>query len=137
VLYPFPTGTRAVAVKAYRAPYADPIRVRAGDAVAVDAATSASTDVVGWLWCRGPDGREGWTPETWLDRSTEPPRLVRDYDAIELNVVPGDEVALLFAESGFVRCRLGERVGWLPDGVLRLVVDGGEPADPCNAMAGR
>ena len=59
-------GSSARVVKAYRRPYEDPVSVRAGDAVTVDQQRSKETDVLGWLWVRGPDGREGWAPEAWL-----------------------------------------------------------------------
>ena len=120
MLVRFPPGSAAVVVRAHAAPYADPISVRAGEAVQPDPARSAETDILGWLWCRAADRREGWVPEAWLDADS---RLLRDFDAIELSVEPGERVAIELAESGFVLCRKpdGGR-GWLPDGVLRLDV---------------
>ncbi len=123
MLYVYPEGTAARVVQRYRAPYPDPIAVRTGDPVTVD--PSCTTDVVGWVWCIGPDGRSGWTPVAWIDRSRTPWRMRRDFDAAELTVEAGDGVRPLFAESGFVWCAHAGQEGWLPDGVLQLLPPGG------------
>ncbi len=123
MLYRYPEGTTACVVERYDAPYPDPIRVRAGDVVVADPART--TDVVGWIWCAGPDGRSGWTPTAWIDRDETPWRMRRDFDARELDVEAGDRVQPIFAESGFVWCAQEGREGWLPDGVLALISPGG------------
>lgn len=121
MLYSFPPGTTAVAVADYERPYPDPIVVRAGDLVLLDAERTRQTDFMGWTWCRGPDGREGWVPNGWIIRDAEGWRMRRDFSALELSVRKGDRVTLDFSESGFVfgRHATGE-AGWLPDAVLRL-----------------
>jgi hypothetical protein len=101
-------------------PYVDPIVVEIGDVVTVDPERTATTDVVGWLWCIGPDGRAGWTPEAWIDTGSEPWRMRQSFDAHELTVAEGERARLHHAESGFVWCTHGDRAGWLPDGILRL-----------------
>lgn len=79
------------------------------------------TDYVGWLWCRSEAGQEGWVPESWLSRDGDAFRLIRDFDAIELTVAPGDVVKLHYSDSGFcwVTAPSGE-TGWVPDAVLAL-----------------
>ena len=90
-----------------------------------------TTDIEGWVWAEDPEGRGGWVPLAWLDRSTAPWRLTRDFDALELTVAEGEVVALHYAESGFVLVtkaagdgpgqtggETGGETGWLPDGVL-------------------
>jgi hypothetical protein len=125
MFYEFPPGTRVVCRHRYQHPYDDPIAVRTGEPVQVDEAKSAETDYLGWLWCRGPDGREGWTPDAWLDRGEEGLRINRDFDAMELDAEPGDRFVALYSESGFVFVENAQgRKGWLPDSVLTL--DGSE-----------
>jgi hypothetical protein len=117
-------GRTAIAVEDYDRPYADPIAVRAGDCVTPDFARK--TDLVGWIWCRGDDGREGWTPAQWIDRSRKPWRMLRDFNALELTLRKGDRLALMYVESGFVMTRAADgREGWAPQGALRLIDEGG------------
>ncbi|MBK1658432.1 SH3 domain-containing protein [Paracraurococcus ruber] len=121
MLYVFPAGTRAVAVRAYRRPYDDPIAVAAGDAVQPDPLRSPGTDLLGWIWCRAADGREGWVPEAWLEPRDGQLRLRRAFSALELGMEPGEVVELRFSESGFVFCRKADGTeGWVPDAVLAL-----------------
>ena len=121
MFYTFPDGTTAVAVADYDRPYPDPIAVRAGDPVLPDAERSQETDFLGWIWCRGPDGREGWVPNGWVVQEAGGWRMRRDFSALELSVRTGDRISLDFSESGFVfgRSAAGE-AGWLPDAVLQL-----------------
>ena len=122
MLYSFPQGMMAVAVIDYDRPYSDPIVVRAGDLVVPDDEKTQRTDFMGWTWCRGPDGREGWVPDGWVIREAEGWRMRRDFSALELSVRKGDRFSLDFSESGFVfgRNDAGEG-GWLPDAVLTLL----------------
>lgn len=121
MLYHFPPGLLACVSRAYARPYDDPINARAGEPVDIDPDRSAQTDLFGWVWCRAPDGREGWTPEAWLQGAGNRRTLQRDFDAIELTVAVGDRVLPLFSESGFIWCRTDDgRQGWLPDAFITL-----------------
>ena len=121
MLFQFPPDTIVIGRMRYERPYEDPISVRAGDAVRLDEEESRSTDIVGWVWCSGPDGREGWTPQAWLERRGDGWVIRRDFSALELNVEPGDRFRARFGESGFlfVENARGEE-GWVPDGVVEL-----------------
>lgn len=90
---------RAVVTRAYRRPYRDPIRVRAGETVVPDFART--THLPGWVWCTDPRGRGGWTPRAWLERENAHWRITRAFDAVELTVEPGQRIALHFAHAGF------------------------------------
>jgi hypothetical protein len=124
MLYVFPPGTRVVALRRYERPYSDPIHVVTGEFVEIDRKQSASTDLFGWLWCCGPDGRKGWTPEAWLEQDGDRARIMRDFSALELNVEKGERLIALFSESGFIFARRsnGEE-GWVPDGLIDLERD--------------
>lgn len=119
--YQYPPDTVVIGRIRYERPYEDPIAVRAGDAVLLDEAETRSTDIVGWVWCRGPDGREGWTPQAWLERRGDAWRVRRAFSALELSVEPGDRFVVHFSESGFlfVENPRGEK-GWVPDGAVEL-----------------
>lgn len=121
MLYHYPAGTHALVVDEYAAPYPDPISVREGDVVLPDAERTQETDFIGWTWCRGPDGREGWVPNSWIRYGPDGWTMTRDFSAAELSVRKGERVGIEFSESGFVFARTSDgRVGWLPDAVLRL-----------------
>ena len=124
MFFRFPKDTVVVARIRYERTHDDPISVRAGDAVRLDAEKSGEADIVGWVWCTGPDGREGWTPEAWLDSRGGHWVIRRDYSALELTVDPGDRFRAHFGESGFlfVETAHGE-TGWVPDGAVTLAVD--------------
>jgi len=118
-------GRIAVAIEDYQRPYDDPIAVKAGDIVKPDA--SRKTDLFGWVWCEGPDGRAGWTPLQWIDRTAKPWRMTRDFNALELTFKTGDRLSLLFGESGFAMARMEDgSEGWAPMGLLRLSGSEGE-----------
>ncbi len=121
MFYAFPGNLRAEVIKAYTRPYDRPIAAKAGEVVQIDPQRSTQTDLFGWVWAKGPDGREGWTPEAWLSGVGLRRTLQRDFDAIELSVGIGEQVTLSFSESGFVWCVNDQgQQGWLPDAVLSL-----------------
>lgn len=121
MLFEFPPDTIVVGRIRYERPYDDPISVQAGDAVLPDEEKTRSTDFIGWVWCGGPDGREGWTPRAWLERRGGRWVIQRDFSALELNVEPGERFEAHFGESGFlyVHNSRGEQ-GWVPDGTVEL-----------------
>ena len=120
MLYRFPEGTKGMVRVAYTTPYDDPICVRSGETVTP--VPGKVTDIVGWAWCTGPCGKSGWVPEAWIDQTSQPWRMRRDFSALELTVEPGDVLTLHFSESGFlwVTTETGE-TGWVPDGCVTLL----------------
>jgi len=104
---------RVRVIAAYQAPYADPIRATAGEAVTVDG--DKKTDIPGWVWCTDRLGRGGWVPERYLERHGTIGRLRCDYDAIELTIQAGEMLIVHKEESGFFWAtdRTG-RQGWVP-----------------------
>jgi hypothetical protein len=124
-------------VQEHRASHADPIALRAGDPVTVG---RRDTTWPKYVWCAGPDGREGWVPEEFLgragdadlgaaggaaagDAATAPGmstrRARRDYDARELDVAPGDVVLAGEEAGGWIWCEDADgRFGWVPAGCV-------------------
>lgn len=119
MLYLFPADTFAIAIADYDRPYDDPISVRQGDLVRPVTDGTKTTDIMGWTWCVGPDGRAGWMPDGWCERTDAGWRLTRDFSALELTVQAGDRLRLLYSESGFLFCETadGDRA-WVPDAVM-------------------
>jgi Variant SH3 domain len=64
-----PSFDEVIVREAYVAQYRDPIVFRHGDAVQVQRADAEFTE---WLWCRGPDGKEGWVHRSFLSESQRP-----------------------------------------------------------------
>lgn len=105
-----------IAVSEHEPSYDDPIFVRKGDQLETFARDNAWP---GWIWCRHPDGRSGWVPESILQASSTGALVLEDYSAIELRLKIGERVRLLKTESGWGWCRAasGEE-GWVPLGAL-------------------
>ena len=69
----------------------------------------------GWLWCVPADGPSGWVPSAFVRRDGASGVALRDYDASELTVKPGDVLEALEEESGWLRCLAADgAVGWVP-----------------------
>ena len=111
-------------MKEHRASYADPIAMRAGDRVTVGRRYTTWPE---YVWCTGPDGREGWVPEAFLEAkgdggtpngekaASDVRTARRDYDARELDVAPGDVVLAREEAGGWFWCEAADgRRGWLP-----------------------
>lgn len=47
---------------------------------------------LGWIYCRAKIGKEGWIFKDLLKITGEQATALEDYDAIELNASPTDEV---------------------------------------------
>jgi len=111
-------------MKEHRASYADPIAMRAGDRVTVGRRYTTWPE---YVWCTGPDGREGWVPEAFLEAAgdvgtpdgakaaSDVRTARRDYDARELDVAPGDAVLAGEETGGWFWCEAADgRSGWVP-----------------------
>jgi hypothetical protein len=117
-----PKAARRAWVVARHAPSsADPVSLRAGDPVTVGHRDSRWPE---YLWCTGPDGRQGWVHERFLQLPCVPVETggaagvtlaARDYDAAELDVRVGDGLYVLEEAGGwfYVERDDGSR-GWLP-----------------------
>lgn len=104
---------KAVVVKPYERPYENPIAVTAEDPVVPD--FEKRTDIEGWVWCTAKDNRSGWVPRNWLAQVDDIWRVNRLFNAIELTVVPGEQLDVAFEESGFFwAAKQNDEVGWVP-----------------------
>jgi hypothetical protein len=77
------------------------------------------TTYSGWIWCTNKKGESAWVPEEWVKISEDTCRLIRDYNAIELDLKIGDMVSGVFEVGGWIWIvnTLGE-FGWVPQDYL-------------------
>ena len=81
-----PSLHEVMVCEAYAAQYADPIALCQGDIVQVQ---RADAEFVEWLWCCGPDGKEGWVHRSFLSESNGDATAISDYSARELTASEG------------------------------------------------
>jgi SH3-like domain-containing protein len=112
-----PSSYKVIVREAYIAQYGDPIAFRHGDPIEVQRADAAFTE---WLWCRGPDEKEGWVHRSFLSQSSGRAVAIADYSAKELTVVAGDQARMIRVLDGWAFVELdGSAVGWVPERVLK------------------
>ncbi len=104
--------TEARVIKAYRSAYPDPLILKKDEKVRVEERPS---EWDGWLWAVDGSGKEGWVPQSYLDRERDTGKLKRDYNATELTVSVGEILKLLETEAGWALCQnLSAVQGWVP-----------------------
>ena len=84
--------------EAYTAQYGDPIAFRQGDPIQVQ---RADTEFTEWLWCRGPDEKEGWVHRSFLSQTSGRAVAVSDYSAKELTVAAGEQARMIQVLDGW------------------------------------
>jgi len=100
-------------IAAYQSPYADPVVFAVGEEVAI---AEKACEWPGWVWCTRRDGQSRWVPESYVERKGDDMAVVgRDYEATELSVTVGEELAMGERESDWVWCTNQKgHSGWVP-----------------------
>ena len=99
-------------VKPYATSYPTPIVVKQGECLIVGDKVS---EFPGWLWCTDRQGRSGWVPKRYVQRSGNDTTMLNDYNATELTVETGEILTLCEEESGWLLCERSDgTVGWIP-----------------------
>ena len=99
-------------VTGYRSAYPEPFVVQAGESLT---AGERESEWPGWIWCTNREGESRWVPETYVQRQGETCIALRDYDATELTVRPGQEIIPGEEASGWIWCTDREgQSGWVP-----------------------
>ncbi len=109
---PIDPPRRARAIAAHRPSGEPPLRVRAGQTVAVG---RRDAEWPLWFRCRADGGGEAWIPEAWLERDGDRATLRADYDATELEVAVGDRLLVTHAYGGWLWAEKADGArGWVP-----------------------
>lgn len=96
----------------YQLAFPDPLIIRAGEKLSIGEKKSSWP---GWIWCTNGKGHSGWVPERYLERKGKTGLALYDYDATELSVSAGEELALGKGESGWIWCTNQKgKSGWVP-----------------------
>ncbi len=108
---------RARAPSGHEVPAREPIRLVTGDEVTVG---RRDTQWPAFVFVTGPSG-EGWVPSRHLSAEAGTAVVIIPYDTTELELAPGEEVAVLERDdtSGWWWCRRADGVeGWVPAAAL-------------------
>lgn len=90
----------------------DPLIVAAGERLRFE---RRPTKWKGWLWCTVANGPSGWVPESRVIIDSDFCVMVRDYDAKELAVKPGQTLTGILVDSGWLLAAAPGGVrGWVP-----------------------
>jgi len=108
-----------VVVRPHVSKYPDPVRFRRGDRITVG---DRDPEFPGWIRVTDPCGRSGWAPEVLLDGVFGfEAEAIEDYDATELNVVPGERLVVHRELAGwFWVCNEDGTLGWVPADSIRV-----------------
>lgn len=99
----------------YDSPYRDSIRFVAGDVVIAGETYTEDPDWKDWIRCSDGAGRDAWVPRQFLSLSGSTATFLRDNDARELTIVPGQIIDAIETVNGFALGRTTEgEVGWVP-----------------------
>ncbi len=110
----------AVVVEQHISQYPNPIIVNAGDVVITG---SEDSEWSGWIFCTNIQSNvSGWVPQQIISVLTvERGIILEDYSAVELNVLPEQQVSIERELNGWAWCCDGEQRGWLPLEKLKIV----------------
>jgi hypothetical protein len=98
----------------WKATYADPIRLKAGDPVH-PTGRQDNWDGHIWLWARSSTGLEGWIPDSIVGQGDSGPFAEEDYTAVELTCQTGQILSGEKETHGWVYCRsMNGSAGWVP-----------------------
>ncbi|MCD9031727.1 SH3 domain-containing protein [Luteimonas sp. Y-2-2-4F] len=118
---------RARVLRAHRALDRPPIRVSAGERVALG---ERDTEWPEFVWTVNAAGDGGWVPAALFDRPQGEATALADYDTRELEADPGQRLRLhrelagwWWAENAHGAC------GWIPARAIEEPPEGGEEED--------
>lgn len=111
----------AIVIKQHISQYPNPIIVDAGDIVITGREDS---EWIGWVFCTNIQSNvSGWVPQQIISvDSADRGIILEDYSAVELNVLPEQQVSIERELNGWAWCCDGEQRGWLPLEKLKTAV---------------
>lgn len=109
--------------EAWQASYANPIRLRAGDALVLSDRQEHWEGHV-WIWARSADGLDGWIPDSLACAVAGGHVASADYTATELTCQAGEILTGEQETHGWVFCTGQDRAtGWVPRRNLQPISD--------------
>ncbi|NTV35589.1 MAG: hypothetical protein HGA53_01415 [Anaerolineaceae bacterium] len=114
-----PKTRQAVVIKAWHVHYPDPLVLQRGEQVTTH---QRDDEFLGWIFCEQTGGKQGWVPESWLTLLDGGLAVVKqDYNAVELELHPGEKCTLHQLESGWYwATHQNGQTGWAPADCLEL-----------------
>jgi hypothetical protein len=101
-------------IKAHKRSYDDPLYVKKGDVVRVTK-RELWNERHEWVWCIATSTKEGWMPESFVQVAGDRGIALRDYNAIELTAVIGEDILVLDEAAGWYWVRnKHDKYGWVP-----------------------
>ena len=102
-------------IKAYQSPYPLPIIFQKGERVEIEREYTEDPDWENWVWCKGKNNKYSWEPKQYLIISIRKGRFKKDYNAMELSVIEGEELTLNEVINGFGMAEKENGTkGWVP-----------------------
>jgi hypothetical protein len=101
-----------IVTKEHKATFNYALTAKSGDTVKVG---KEDEEMPGWYWCKDKVGVEAWIPKTYLEIHEDHGIFLQDYNSVELDAQPGEEVQYLDETLGWAECLNSEwKYGWLP-----------------------
>lgn len=99
------------------------LSVRVGDVIGVGHRNQQYPEM---RWCTPERGPSGWMAESYFEYTSDTEAVVtRDYDASQLTVIEGEELAVLDVVGDWLLCRNdGGIQGWVPRRILEGLAPG-------------
>ena len=106
---------RVRVLKPHEKSFPDSVPFREGERVTVG---REDAEYRGWYECTKKNGRRAWVPRDFLSGTRGSAWVTEDYNSGEMTVAEGEEVEDLRRVSGWVLCRRGGEVAWVPEAKL-------------------
>ncbi|WP_281558001.1 SH3 domain-containing protein [Thalassomonas sp. RHCl1] len=105
---------KAIVTQAHESNYPDPVKFKCGDTLVLG---EVDIEFPNWIKVTTTDGNTGWAPLQYISACSDGEAGVAqsDYDANELNTVPGEELKVMFELNEWFRVMNSRGVlGWVP-----------------------
>ncbi len=112
-------GKKCRAIEDYNSPYTDPLIINKGKILTI---VEKESEWKGWICCINKMGESRWVPENYLEIKGNKAKITRDYNATELSVNVGEELAIEEEEAEWywVTNQKGKS-GWVPIKNVKII----------------
>ena len=112
------------AIKSWQQSYSTPFAGYEGEQVtpSYEAVAGVEGEREDWIWVKDQRGMSGWVPEAFLVKKETGFSLLRDFNAVELTVHPGEQINVSEEVGGWAWCMNAYgKSGWVPADCLTPV----------------